>query len=187
MNWHDPLCNIVLSTIHEAVLLPLLVSGILWGDRRIFFSSINNLLLAMLLAAALKAYFQVPLAPHLDKNGFAFPSGHMLAATAFYGGFITITTHKWIRWTLAGNLACIAYALVAQGYHNTNDVAAAACFACLLVGATHTHQYRTSHLVFSLRSAAFASVCVLSCAWLHQVPPHAWIAYGLLCGFLTGP
>lgn len=186
MYWHDAFCNLTLSTIHEIVLLPLLVIGMLWGDRRIFFSAINNLLLAMLLAAALKAYFQVPLAPHLHKDGFAFPSGHMLTATAFYGGLLIMTPHRWVRWALAGNLVCFAYALVARGYHNTHDVAAAVWFACLLLGATHTLQHRSSRLVFALWSAAFASVCVLSCAWFYQMPPHAWMAYGLLCGFLAG-
>ncbi len=186
MSWPDLLCHIFLSTVHESVLLPLLVGGILWGDRRLFFSAVNLLLLGMLLAAALKAYFQVPLAPHLHKNGFAFPSGHMLAATALYGGLLVMTPYKWLRWTLAVNLAGFAYALVAQGYHNINDVTAAVWFASALVGTVHTVQHRISATCFLIGSAGFASVCVISCACFHQVPAHAWMAYGLLCGFLAG-
>ena len=186
MHWHDLFCNFFLATVHEVVLLPLLACGILWGDRRIFFSAVNLLLLSVLVAAALKAYFQIPLAPHLHKNGFAYPSGHMLAATALYGGLLLMTPHRWLRLVLAGNLVGFAYALVAQGYHNTSDVVAAVCFASLLVATVYAVERRTSATHFLLGSAGLATVCVVSCAWFHQIPAHVWMAYGLLCGFLTG-
>lgn len=79
-------------------------------------------LLGILINVALKGTFQVPLLPHLNHEGYAFPSGHMQFSTVFYGWLMYQL--RW-RYGYALGLALltgIGWGLIACHYHLLPDV-----------------------------------------------------------------
>ena len=86
--------KILLMSCNEIVLVPVIIGGFLAIDRKIFGHATILLMFIMILNSFLKYIFQVPLAAHLNTEGYAFPSGHMSSAITFYGWLILNTKNN---------------------------------------------------------------------------------------------
>lgn len=83
-------------------------------------------LISMILNAALKLYFKVPLKPHMaDQNWYAFPSGHMQLVSVFYGRLFWLYRQKYKGlWAIIPFLGGYGWALIDQNFHDYADVGA---------------------------------------------------------------
>jgi undecaprenyl-diphosphatase len=131
----NTVAEVFLNCGHELVLVPLIILGFLAFDRKIFGNATFLLLFTMIFNVLLKALFQVPLAAHINKVGYAFPSGHMHGAVVFYGWILLNTRNSLIKIGLTILISGIAFGLIYQKYHNIYDVIGAIVFggATLLV------------------------------------------------------
>ena len=151
------------------------------------------ILFSMILNAALKCYFKVPLKDHMAHlNWYAFPSGHMQMATVFYGALFWRFRDKTpALWFVPLGLGVFGWALIQQNYHDIKDVLAAG-----LIGLMILFSY------FSLSARAFFDknwtkiglyLGVISVPLLYYVAvlagqnkAHIWQAEGGLIGFSLG-
>jgi len=181
------IANLFLTCGREIVLVPLIILGFLVLDRRIFGHATFLLLSAMILNVLLKSIFQIPLSTHLNKIGYAFPSGHMHSAMVFYGWLLLNTKNSLIKITLGLVLAGVAFGLIYQQYHDIYDVLGAIIFGGI-----------TLLIYFPLsKSKAFANkpfllgyiMIALSAGimWYINITEslsnHVWMAFMVLCGF----
>lgn len=123
-----PLLAQFFLTFTEALfLVPIILLGYFFWDKKIFTRALFLLLFSMILNRYLKSIWQVPLLPHLG-DGWAYPSGHMQAAVSFYGWLALEFRNRWITLSITIGLAIIAWALVFQGYHTPEDILGALLF-----------------------------------------------------------
>jgi undecaprenyl-diphosphatase len=103
---------------------------LVWALALLLFTTVYNV--------GLKYICQVPLPPALNKEGFAFPSGHMHSSVVFYGTLAYGVPRKrlWVGIALVSFLSLIGIALVSRGYHYPPDVFAAAGFGLVSVTIT---------------------------------------------------
>jgi len=82
----------------------------------------------MIVSMYLKSIWQIPLAPWLKSNGWAFPSGHLFGACAFYLWISHEMKQRWVS-VLAFIIICgEAFGLLQQKYHHINDIIGAVGF-----------------------------------------------------------
>ena len=129
----DGVAHVFLTFSHDTIIVPLILFGYIWGRRDIFYDAICLLLFSMIFNAALKVTFQVPLSPFLEKDGFAFPSGHMQSSFILYGWLALKIQNNWIRLLIALLLFGIGISLVSCGYHSYCDIFGSIFFALLLM------------------------------------------------------
>ena len=79
----------------------------------------------------LKSIWQIPLAPWVKSDGWAFPSGHMFVACVFYLQISREIQKRWVTNLVYIILLNEAYGLVQQKYHIMRDVAGALGFAII--------------------------------------------------------
>lgn len=181
----NTLSTIILKFSHQEIIIPLVIVGYIWFNRGVFYSAICLVLLSMLANVALKITFKVPLAPHLGKEGYAFPSGHMQLATVLYGWLIYKTPNNILRIGLSTLIILIGFSLVHAGYHDVKDILAAVVSAILLIGVYVIVQTKVSKKNFFYFPIIFA----LAALWYilaiqGTVPQHVWLAFYALIGFL---
>lgn len=180
----DNLANVLLVFSHSIIIIPLMVLGFIWVDRRIFYHALCLILLSILVNSALKVSFQIPLPSSLGKEWFAFPSGHMQLSTVLYLWLAYKIPNTVLRLAIALLLTGIGLSLIHFGYHNFYDVLGAIVFALLLL------------LLYSLSSSRWPKVIpwmVLVVAsvlftyihirYAHRLD-HVWIAYYALLGVI---
>ncbi|MDX1924125.1 MAG: phosphatase PAP2 family protein [Rickettsiaceae bacterium] len=184
IDYLDFFAKTVLEFSHETIIIPILIMGYIWINREIFFHSICLVLLSMIFNSSLKATFQIPLAPHIGKEGFAFPSGHMQTSMVLYGFLYTFTRNKLLKNSLIVLLIMIGTSLIYFGYHNIADILGAVFFALALI-------YLYKYLKISMETRylflviiAFTSVCLVYIKLIHAIPPHLWMAYFAVFGLL---
>ena len=114
----DIVTSFFLSFSHDTVIIPFVIIGYIWLDRNLFFNAICLILLSIIFNSALKITFQIPLSPLLNKEGFAFPSGHMMSSAVLYGWILLHTQNLFYRTSIIIVLFGIAFSLVHCGYHN---------------------------------------------------------------------
>lgn len=107
--------------------------GYLTPQRKIFVWALSLLLFTMVYNLSLKYTWQIPLPPSLDKQGYAFPSGHMHTAVTFYGtlAYGLRRYFRWLPYIAAIIFAGIGWALVFRGYHYPSDIWGSLAFGCL--------------------------------------------------------
>ena len=184
IDYLDFFAKMVLEFSHESIIIPLLIIGYIWVNREIFFHSICLVLLSMIFNSSLKATFQIPLNPHIGKEGFAFPSGHMQTAVVLYGFLYTFTRNIIFKIFFIAFLVMIGASLIYFGYHNIADIVGAVLFGLILI-------YSYKYLITSMRVRylflaiiAFASVFLIYIKSTHIIPPHLWMAYYAVFGLL---
>jgi membrane-associated phospholipid phosphatase len=124
---------------HDAAIVPLLLIGVMWSERSLFRHATYLILISMIINYALKITFQIPLAPHLHKVGFAFPSGHMQSSFVFYGWLSQKMYPKKYFLLLTLLIIFIAISLIKAGYHNLYDILGAVFFGSLLLSGYHRY------------------------------------------------
>jgi len=90
----DNISCFFLTFSHDTIIIPLIIIGYIWIDRKVFFHGICLLLTSMLLNLALKITFQIPLAPSLGKEGFAYHNYFDIFGAVFVG-ILLIFTYNW--------------------------------------------------------------------------------------------
>ena len=145
----------------------------------------------MVLNTLMKQWFAVPLAVSLGKAGYAFPSGHMQFATAFYVWLMFMDISRWLKAAMVLILVLIAPAMIHFGYHNWSDIAAGSA-----VGAGSAALYwivlcrlRAQHIPETTLGTAivFWNIGLMSLMgyWLGfgGIPAHAWMGFYITLGF----
>lgn len=168
----------------EIFLVPLIVSGFLALDRKIFGHATIILMFTMIYNVILKNTFQVPLASHLNIVGYAFPSGHMHSAIAFYGWLMLNSKNLVIKIILGLILAGVAFGLIYKEFHNFYDIAGAIIFGSITLliyfkldntKMLHNKPFLLGYLMIILAAAIMW--------YLDTIPNHVWMAFMVLCGF----
>lgn len=178
MNLSDYIASFFLVFGNGLIIIPLLLWGLIFAERRLFYSALCLIGLSILVNVALKVSFQLPLSPSLGKEGFAFPSGHMQLATVFYGGLAYNKRSQLFSLLIVCLLAGIGWGLIHYNYHNLYDVSAAFIVAlCLLYLYQCLQRVEKEQWILS-GTASLLMVYI----HLHYppIPPHAWQAYAIL-------
>lgn len=181
----DWLALIILEFSHGTVIAPLLILGYTRISKKIFFNSACLVLLSMIFNVALKVTFQVPLPDFLNKEGFAFPSGHMQTSTGLYLYLYSCYRNIALKAALILLLALIGASLMHFGYHDIYDVIGAVLFSAAFI-----YIYKYCHNKFSKRNfyliiMQFASICLFYIQLVNIIPDHIWISYCILLILLT--
>jgi len=129
----DIIAKFFLAFGREEIMVPLSVCGYICHDRNKWGRIIYIILFSMIVASYLKSIWQIPLAGFLKSDGWAFPSGHMFGACAFYLQISREMQKRWISNTAYVLLLGIAFGLIQQKYHNIHDVLGAIGFAIILL------------------------------------------------------
>ncbi len=179
--------KILLMSCNEIVLVPVIIGGFLAIDRKVFGHATILLMFIMILNSFLKSIFQVPLAEHLNIEGYAFPSGHMSSAITFYGWLILNTKNNFIRFALASLIAGVGFSLIYKGYHNIYDIAGSIFFCAILLAIytwlSKTKQASDKPFLLGYLMIAFSAGIMWYFNKNDTIPNHVWMAFMVLTGF----
>lgn len=178
----DGLYSFFLSFVHEPVLLPLIIIGYIWLDKRVFFHATSILLLGMLVNGALKYTFRIPLSPSIGKTGFAFPSGHMQTSVTFYGWLFNATNQRTIKAAILIVLFGIALGLIHFNYHDIVDVLGGIACAVLLISLYKYLLKRYGEGNLSIISILLSTCLMIYIYAVDGIRPHSFMAYYSLIG-----
>lgn len=117
----------------EYILFPFIILGIVFVDRRLFLRAALILLSSFIVNIYLKDLFQVPLKAHIQKDWWAFPSGHAQFAATFYGYLIYKYRNPLLRILGLILIIGIGCSVVYLGYHDWIDVLGAWVAAALWI------------------------------------------------------
>jgi len=183
----NTLAEFFLNCVHELVLVPLIILGFLAFDRKIFGNATFLLLFTMIFNVLLKALFQVPLAAHLNKVGYAFPSGHMHGAVVFYGWLLLNTRNSLIKIGLAILISGIAFGLIYQKYHNIYDVIGAIIFGLATLLAyyplSNANMFNNKPFLLGYIFIALSAGIIWYLNTINSLSNHVWMAFMVLSGF----
>lgn len=113
----------------------ILLVGLLSKHQASFIKLTCLLCVSIMLNIILKWTFQVPLAPGINPNTYAFPSGHMQMSVVFYGGLLLHFYRPIFGLAYALLLGSISFMLVQQGYHSIFEIIGAVFVGTLMLGA----------------------------------------------------
>src|SRR6476620_614074 len=114
----DTIARGFLALSNDIIIIPIIVLGYIWVDRKLFYHVTCLLLFSMIVNVALKWTFQVALAPSIgNPHGYAFPSGHMQSSTVFYGWLDYKIDNKVFRIAALAVILGVGFALMHFGYH----------------------------------------------------------------------
>ena len=182
----DLTANIILGIIKQPYITIFIASGYLTYSKPIFARSLYLMAFTMIFNAFLKSLWQIPLNPALNIEGWAFPSGHMQVACAFWGWLAYEFDNKKFRCTIAVLLIAFGLSLIHFDYHNLNDVVAAAMFAILEIMVFRIIISKIKPQEQPLVGLLLSGVGWLLISLLPKTYPHTWLAQGILMGFSLG-
>ncbi len=178
----DIITSFFLSFSHDTIIIPFVMMGYIWLDRKLFFNAICVILFSIIFNSALKITFQIPLSPLLNKEGFAFPSGHMQSSAVLYGWILLHTQNLFYRISIIIVLLGIACSLVNRGYHNYYDILGAAFFASLLLTSYHKIS-QINQAILAKTAVIIATIMMIYISIRYnQIAEHLWRAYYGLIG-----
>ncbi len=185
---------------HPTLIVPFLIIGFLLEKNDIIKNSeqgtivwVNACLLilfTMIFNTLLKSFFLVPLNPAIGKEGFAFPSGHMQVAVAFYGWVFWAYAYRGVRSLIILTLTGLGYGLIQQGYHTLEDVVAAVAVGILTIYGV----VKITRFSFIQKNPACLGLSLLPVAGLMMgvihyrigIPPHIILTFMGLVGIAVG-
>ncbi len=168
---------------HEVIIIPLVILGYVWGNRKFFSQGICLLFISILVNFSLKVTFQVPLLPTVGKIGFAFPSGHMQSSVVLYVWLITKTKNIFYQALIVGLLISIGFSLVYKGYHDYADVLAGVFFGVILIrGFMYLAKHDDKIIAWTLCS--ISTLLMFYIAKIYTIESHVWMAYYALIGLV---
>lgn len=171
---------------NPSVYAVIILIGFIYKNENIFGRTLFILLFTMIYNVWLKSIWQIPLPEHL--NGWAFPSGHMHAATVFWGWLAIEYRRVWFSCFVAFILPLAAFGMIYHNYHNLTDILGAVGFGSvsillywLINKKPYFSQkpYRLGYLLIALSS-------IIMLIPTYSLLPHVWQAWGVLVGFTLG-
>lgn len=129
----DIIAKFFLTFAREEIMIPLSICGYIGHDRNKWGRVIYIISFSLIFSSFLKSIWQIPLAPFLKSDGWAFPSGHMFGACAFYLQISREMHKRWASNAVYVILLGVAFGLVQQKYHNIYDIAGAIVCAIILL------------------------------------------------------
>lgn len=180
----EHILNFFLLLTKEYFLVPFILFNIHFNNRKAFLEALIILLFSLILNVYLKSLWQIPLAPHIQSDSFAFPSGHMQSAMVFWGYLTLYYRNTSLYFLVSIILIAIAVALVFFGWHEPIDVLGGIFFGGLLLSIYFLLQKYLIHSSYIISILIFTSlICIY---FLPKSFPHTWIALGSLCGIQCG-
>lgn len=128
----DLVARLFLLPAEAEFLLFVFAFGYLSTRSTVFAQAILLFCLSLLLNIYLKSIFKIPLPPELGKIGWAFPSGHMMRAVAFWTFLALEFRSKKLTIALLPTFAGLGWALCHFNYHYPKDIYGAIGFGLLL-------------------------------------------------------
>lgn len=179
-NYLDLLANFSLKFGHVTVIFPLVIVLMIFDRRDIYAKATCFLLWVMIFNTLLKYLFKVPLFPHLGR-GYAFPSGHMHAASAFYGYILYKTDKRGLKIGLSVLLYCLGFSLIHCHFHDLKDVLGAVGFSIGEFYVYHVLSKNFGDKVIGIISILSAVVFMVALSVIHRIEFHVWLAfYGMI-------
>lgn len=176
----DVLSHFFLKFGHITVIFPIMMIGMIFHKRDLYAKAACFLLWAMIFNTLLKYLFKVPLFPHLG-NGYAFPSGHMHAASAFYGYILYKTNNKTVKVGLGILLFCLGFSLIRCHFHDLFDVTGAVGFAIAELFIYHLISEKFGDKSVGIVAVISAVSVLFALSIIHKIEFHVWLAfYGLI-------
>lgn len=164
---------------HPPIVLIIIILGWLFIDKSIFRNAIYLGCISIIINVALKGTFKVPLPPELHA-GYAFPSGHMQFATAFYGWLYHQFNQRLLRAAIVGLLICLAINMILHNYHTVIELLAGLLTGIMLIQgfivAKKHYGHKLPMVLLTLASLVMAYNWVI----YYTVPAHTWYAYLML-------
>lgn len=157
-------------------------------SEAVFGRTLFLLLFTMIYNVWLKSIWQIPLPQPLE--GWGFPSGHMIAAMAFWGWLAVEMRRFWFSSIIFLVLCFVAYGIIYNVYHTPIDIFGAIGFGSLslglywLIGKQPYFAQKPYRLGFLLSLLGFGIIVGLLPAYAQK--PHIWQALGALIGFSIG-
>lgn len=184
MQYLDIIAKFFLVFGQEFILIPLITIGFFALNKKTYGHAIILLLFTMIFNAFLKSIFQIPLAEHLNKTGYAFPSGHMQSAIAFYGWLFVAHKNTLVRTMVLTILFGLGYSLIQQKFHNIYDVSAAVLFGSLTLLiytiVSRIKLFKSRPFLLGYILIVFSAGLLLS---MDSLPNHTLMAFMVLTGF----
>lgn len=188
----DHLVRGFLFTTKEPFVICLVLLGFFFHKKYPYGLALVIVTFSMIVNVFLKNYFQVPLNDWLKQDGFAFPSGHMQFACAFWLSLLWHFRNKYFAILTATIIAGEAYGLTYFNYHNLKDIIAAFLTAIIIVATIHLFSSKFPH--FKRNPFPLALILSIISAILiifipnrsHPHLSHIWLALGILFGFSLG-
>ena len=177
----DYLAHFCLKFGHITFILPLVIVCMIFHKRDIYAKAACFLLWVMIFNTLLKYLFKVPLFPHLGP-GYAFPSGHMHAASAFYGYILYKTDSKFVKIILAMLLCSLGFSLIHCRFHDLADVLGAVGFTVAELLIYHVISINFGDKVVGIISIASAVAIMFALSVKHRVEFQVWLAFYALLG-----
>lgn len=176
----DHLARFCLKFGHITFIFPIVLVCIIFGRREIYAKATCFLLWVMIFNTLLKHVFKVPLFPHLG-TGYAFPSGHMHAAAAFYGYILYKTDSKLLKIGLFTLLGCFGFSLIHCHFHDLMDVMGAVGFAVSEFVIYHVISTKFGDKVVGVLAVLSAVATMIALNIIYKIEFHVWLAfYGLV-------
>jgi undecaprenyl-diphosphatase len=156
------------------------VVGVTMNYRREWFEKASCLVLFIVVFnSLLKNLFKVPLYPHLG-TGYAFPSGHMHVATAFYGYFLYCAQNRLIKSLFIVILGLLGLAMVHHNFHNWFDISGTVIFATVEIVTLHFLQKRCHTKTLATISIVMIILSFGILQVFYKTEIYMWIAF---CNF----
>lgn len=176
------LSDLFLQAAQFHTIVIVLLIGIYFVDRKIFLKVMAYMLGSMLINVILKNTFKIPLKAHLNKDWYAFPSGHTQNSATFYGTIIHKLKNPLV--TLIGVLiiAGICWALVVHNYHDWIDVIAAVGIAAIVIILFDWVDRVIFNNNFMLFVITLTIITVTISTLFPSVGSHTWLSQGALIG-----
>ena len=184
MNIEHYLANFFIVFCQPYFFISVFFFGYFFINKKIFFNSAVLMLLSALINYALKVSFKVPLAPLLNKEGFAFPSGHMQVSSAFYGYFLWLLKPFFFRACIAITIVGVGFAIVFFGYHTPFEVLAAVFVSLWVVFLFCFYQYKLSNKHFILAIFVISLCALLYTSLVFSINDQMWANFYVLLGLI---
>jgi len=166
---------------HITFILPAVVLGMLFHKRDLYAKAVCFLFFVIIFNTLLKHIFKVPLFPHLG-DGYAFPSGHMHAATVFYGYIIYKIENKAVRTMLVFLLMIMGFSLIHRHFHDLFDVLGAVGFGASEIIIYHFLWQRFGSKCVAAVALIGSIAIIVTLSIIYKVEYHVWLAFYGLCG-----
>ena len=170
---------------HAKVIVLIFLIGILVKElklnfvRRYFLEAIMVLLFSIIFNLALKYSFAIPLPEErFGKDAFAFPSGHMHSAIAFYGWLALRYKSRMLYALVAVLWIGIIFGMLHFQYHEMRDIYGAFFFGSILLACysyiLKNHYSKVSYIVHIC--TAFLMIYIY---FIHEgvIIPITWLAF----------